>query len=279
MTALKSARILAASLGVLAFGALAASPAMAFDKVDWSWKKVVEEKVYIDAKIHLDVLTTGMVEVEKLQIYLGDVEAKSEVKNIDVDHWCDFSDLAEVISAATAIANLQVITSDVPVYLHDAQFLADVEEDRCDIWCNEVDGTNYGSGNLHTDIALLFSYLAINGNLEKADVKAYSEVEYIDNATVDSSATAIGNLISVDLQSDLDGGCDSGCAGKLSNHIVIADITQFAYADIKATSYVGDVKIDDGYTGSFATPLVNSVATAIGNAVIINVGKIEPPAP
>ena len=96
MKALKSARTVAASLGVLAFGAMAATPAMAFDKVGWSWNAHVNEWVNINACIHLNVDISGMVQVEKLQIFLGNVSADSKVAFVDNQmynpggHW-DFS--------------------------------------------------------------------------------------------------------------------------------------------------------------------------------------------
>ena len=141
MKALKSARILAASLGVLAVGAMAATPAMAFTNVDWSWNKDVKEKVDIDVYIDLDVDITGMVEVEKLQIFLGNLDADSYVHDIHNNPvrdgfwvrcwWKDIAldaryELPIVLSSATAVGNNQSITSDVPVFLHDGQFVANV---------------------------------------------------------------------------------------------------------------------------------------------------------
>src|SRR5262245_50875136 len=127
MKALMSARTLAASLGVLAFGALAASPALAFDKVDWSWTKTVTQTETLRDCIDLNIDTTGLVEVEKLQIFLGSVTATNIVCNVcysffDCETWK--WDVSEIKLSATAVGNLQSITSDVPVYLHDAQLLA-----------------------------------------------------------------------------------------------------------------------------------------------------------
>lgn len=332
MKALKSARTLAASLGVIAGVALAASPAMAFDKVNWKWNKEVKEYVDIDAYIDLKVDISGMVEVEKLQIFLGGVTAESTVKDIDnnVEHSyvkiprqveykdevckkvngknkCSYetktrteydykklaldatTELPEVNSDATAIGNLQQITSDVPVFLHDAQFVADVGRDnkadrtKFDDLLKEVGGHN---SNLHTDLALAFTYGAVFGDLKAADITAKSHVEDIKNASVDSTATAFANLLSVTLESTRDG-CGAVCERKYNDHVLIADITQFAYANVKATSYVKDIEVN-GYSslreipaleGDGVVPLVNSVATAVGNAAIIKVGVPEVTAP
>jgi hypothetical protein len=305
MKAIKSARTLAASLGVLAVGALAATPAQAFDNVNWTWNKTLTstEKHYVT--ISLDVDTTGMVEVEKLQIFLGTLNATSTVSYIDNDpdyggeykyYWscgCQIAywdkgtlnaitELPEVNSDAVAIANLQSITSDVPVYLHDGQFVANdasatyaANYDKFADLLTKAGCVNCGadSGNLHTDLAKAFLYGAVYDVLDPATI------------SVDSTATAIGNITQVTLESDVNN-VDTNCTDKCdpySNHIVIADLTQFAYANISATSTVSNVEVDS-YTNmrkitnadGDVVPWVNSVATAIGNAVVINVGKVTP---
>jgi hypothetical protein len=330
MKTLKSARVLAASLGVLAVGAMA-TPAMAFDNVEWSWKKTVNERVDIDVDIDIDLKSTGLVEVEKLQIFFGNVTATSNVHNVQNNQYdpgfeikyvycwpviiCNAFDatvdLPSVVSAATAVGNNQSITSDVPVFLHDGQFVANTRANGgndCDWLCTvkaampeadvaNIGGGGYGAppvGNLHTDLALLFSLGAIAGILTPAEISAESNVGYIRNATVDSSATAVANNLSVTLLSNVDG-TDGDAASRiigppqpgygdhslLSNHVVIADITQFAYANVSAVSNVCDVSVDnyknlspntDDLTATLGRPLVSSVATAVGNNVSITVG-------
>jgi hypothetical protein len=274
---------LAASLGVLAVGALAATPAQAFDNVNWTWNKTLNSYENHYVTISLDVDTTGMVEVEKLQIFLGKLEATSTVTHIDNDpdyggswvpyvvcgctryYWKDGvldarTELPEVNSDAVAIANLQSITSDVPVYLHDGQFVAndayrttsgDAYKKFAELLtaagcttCDPKYPANAGSGNLHTDLAKAFLYGAVYDVLDPATIKATSEVKYISDASVDSTATAIGNITQVTLESDLNAN-GASCTDKcdpVSNHIVIADLTQFAYANITATSKVYDVE-------------------------------------
>lgn len=312
MKTLKSARVLAASLGVLAVGAMA-TPAMAFDNVNWSWKKDVNEKVDIDVYIDVDVESTGLVEVEKLQIFLGNVNAESTVygvANIQPDvggHWQQVYcycyggyfvhdsfdatlELPEVVSTATAVGNNQSITSDVPVFLHDGQFVANTlyNDERWDYasLAGAVDARMGGGGNgdgcndcgnLHTDLAALFTLGSAIGFLTPADISATSHVGYIANASVDSAATAVANNLSVRLESNVDGGtnCNTGCYDRLSNHVVIADITQFAYANVSAVSDVGGVIVDNyNSLGEIDRALVSSVATAVGNNVSINVGPI-----
>ena len=370
MTALKSARTLAASLGVLAFGALAATPAMAFDDVDWNWRNDVKQHTDIDVDIDIDLESTGLVQVEKLQIFLGNVNAESTVHDIDNVQYdrdqyfdsrffngtaaipalygglefifclcrgdnCDIDEAAfdattqlpSVLSSATAVGNNQSITSDVPVFLHDGQYVADG-------WYNNYDEAfkmaslsgampagytipvDNNNGNFHTDLAVVFGILSAAGILHAAEIEATSTVYNIQNATVDSTATAVANNLSVTLKSDVNGSTEAAggaklntlpcipypghtCGGHgdkddalLSNHVVIADITQFAYANVSAVSNVCDVTLNeysnlspdvgaDGelVTGKLGRPIVNSAATAVGNNVSITVGNLDPVAP
>jgi len=301
--ALKSARTLAASLGVLAGVALAASPAMAFDKVDWNWKVDKYEKEYVDVKVNIDLYPTGLVQVEKLQIFLGNVTADASVYGVYNDpdrayvkveyqvkkcdawgHNCYWTteykyeplaltvaQLPEVKNAASAFGNLQVITSDVPIFLHDGQFVANTYGDAslCD---PETALFGLGlalagiGGNTHTDLAKVFTWGAVTGVLDKAHISAYANVGYIENATVDNSAFAAANLIQASIESN-----------NPDNHLFQADITQFAYANVTADAHVSHVGISGYDLNGLDRPLVNNVATAIGNAVIINVGTIPVP--
>jgi hypothetical protein len=282
----------------------------------------------------VDVESTGIVQLEKLQIFMGDAEATSSVSNIINDpirpkEWKSTgwfhgyfvtkpldarTQLPIVQSSATAVGNNQSITSDVPVMLHDGQFVANVKDHRygCHYGCgNGFDmaafegslpsastyngGGGYGpEGNLHTSIAGLFTLGAALGVLTKSDIEAKSFVNYVRNVSVDSSATAVANNLSVSIASDVDGGTSCGyrCGDRLSNHVLVGDITQFALANVEATSRVSDVEAygydnmrllttatlspiegDLGNVIQVPTPWVSSVASAIGNNVSINVGR------
>jgi len=325
--ALKSARTLAASLGVLAGVALAASPAMAFDKVDWNWTVYKTQYEHVDVDVDINIDATGLVQIEKLQIFLGDVKAYANVYGVynNPDHtyvkvayeeqvynpWThkwetvtkyryeplalDVAQLPEVKNAASAFGNLQVITSDVPIFLHDGQFVANAGEDD-DWWRDDsidpqtaIFGLGLAlsgiGGNTHTDLAKVFTWGAVTGVLDKAEIKAEANVGHIVNATVDNSAFAAANLIQATIESNLNGGavtktCDwyhCTTVTPPSNHLLQADITQFAYADVTAKANVYGVSVTGYDLDGLDRPLVNNVATAIGNAVIISVGPVPVP--
>lgn len=345
-------------LGSAAMAALIAmgpSAAFAFDEVNWKWDKTVTQTETINIFIDTDIDPTGLTEVEKLQIQIGDVNASSTVKNVNnvqptdaggtgtfsetfvfdthtvegggtidniqpagpisqnginanfdggtvdentdpvlgdptqltftvdgtvmvdpADSFDATTELPTVDSSATAVGNNQSINSEVATYLHDGQFLFDVgpgDPGNDDDFGGEdvvgaigalVLGGQFG-GNSHTALAVGASVLAITGTIDKAEVSASSEVWDIINARVDSSATAVGNNASVNVNED---------GLPTDDSVLIADMTQFAAADIMATSNVGNVTVNNYNSLGLVDPLVASSATAVGNNVSINVGEI-----
>jgi hypothetical protein len=310
---------------------MAVAPASAFDRVNWTWTANVIENVTKDITIVADLVPTGMVMIEDLQVYIGDVTADSTVTNIDnnqpagsdvaegpfdleftydingnqLDATTGISDgfvfeggngdnitngtvtltfdpgeigvapalnslteLPAVISAATAVANNTSITSDVMVELHEGQFAFDVVEP------SNNSNNNSNSPNSQVDFegdaltensnltaAGVLGVLALNGDLAPAQIEATSTVSDILNASVDSAATAVANNLSVSIEPKT-----------LGDSVLIADIVQFAYANVSATSSVSNVSLNN-YTnlGNLGRPIVNSVATAVGNNKSITV--------
>ena len=189
------------------------------------------------------------------------------------------TELPSVTSSATAVGNNQAIVSDVATYVHDAQLLFDVQEDAefgqedivggiAAVLAGSALAEGDDSGNLHTGLAVGAAILGITGTIEKADVSASSAVSNILNARVDSGATAVGNNVSIEVN---DGGLESG------DSVLIGDMTQFALADLSATSTVAGVTVNN-YTNlgnEAVSPLVGSTATAVGNNVSIRVGNVD----
>jgi hypothetical protein len=319
--------IFLASVSAAALGVMSVAPASAFDEVNWSWNADVSEVVSKDISITADIVPTGMVMVEDLQVYIGNLDAVSTVTGIEnnqavlsdagggpetfdfqyntsgeiilsdgvvggtideddpdpLDPTIDgsgsitidlnavigepadaLSELPEVVSAATAVANNTAIDSDVMVELHEGQFAFNVEGD---------DGNSGGgndkmpyvpdaeTGNSNLTAAGVLGVLAITGDILPSQIGATSTVTDILNAAVDSSATAVANNMSISLEPKSPG-----------DSVLIADIVQFAYADISATSSVSGVSLNN-YTnlGLIESPVVNSVATAVGNNKSISV--------
>jgi hypothetical protein len=198
----------------------------------------------------------------------------------------DAADLPKVENAATAVSNNQSISADVPLYLHDAQFAAgdfnttcggDGEGGSCPdalgfligaYGVTQVDG-ELQDLNEHTSIAGLLTVAAATGFIEPAAVSASASVSDILNAYVENSATAVTNNASFSISSD-----------NPANHVVVADLTQWGYANVSAAASVTDVNLNN-YTGLGAagfggsgdiTPIISNSATAVGNNLSIKVG-------
>ncbi|HIC79942.1 MAG TPA: hypothetical protein EYH07_16170 [Kiloniellaceae bacterium] len=372
MKANKSVLLCGAAIAALG---LAASPAAAFDEVDWHWDLEVIEHVTKDVDIDVDIDPVGLVLLEDLQIYIGDVTAESyvngvynnqpnegggmasgtidftvtldgmtddetdpstvsgvadlggdlmgsssdvsgtldegtddldvvmafediPVENIEIEPTGSFdalTELPEVVSTATAIANNVSIDSDVMVEIHEGQYVFNTGEFGDDSNLFSVpglpggdgptltsieDGQDFGNNrNEFHDAAAILTLAALFNVIEPSEISAVSQVDDILNASVDSAATAVANnkAITVD-------------AKVADDAVVMGDITQFAYANTSALSRVGTnfcefdcfgaqpygVEVNN-YTnlGQLDRPLVSSVATAVGNNLSITVSTPE----
>lgn len=356
-------------LGATATAALlGASQASAFEVVDWDWTHTVTGTTDVNVTVNVANDPQGLVQVEKLQVHFGDINATSDVNGVwnesavndggaisgTVDVVLDYRDgsllgdafengsnailpppassltstggltvslvdqgggnygnvdelsedvtfqlqidgtiaptealdavdLPKVENAATAVANNQSITADVPLYLHDAQFAAGAFEGDPDVSGGEalagllagayvVDNDEDLEGiNEHTTMAALLTVAAGSGLIEPANVSASANVSDILNAYVDNAATAVTNNASFTVES-----------GNIENHVMVADLTQWGNANVTANAGVSDVTIE-GYTNFGAanlgggglediTSVVASAATAVGNNLSITVG-------
>jgi hypothetical protein len=173
-------------------------------------------------------------------IDLGTITVEQDpVEGVEFDA---LTELPEVISAATAVGNNTSIETDAAVQLHEAQLL--------------VGSIEYPSYGEDWDGGIDVLGLSIT----PASITATSTVYNILNASVDSSATAVGNNLTVDIEAVGD------------DRLLMADVAQISVANVSATSTVYDVRLYDYINlGAIDRPIVNSVATAVGNNKSISV--------
>lgn len=205
-------------------------------------------------------------------------------------------ELPVVKSTAIAIGNSISIEADTAVQEHSLQVVADTHCRFTD--CHNPDfydadfkldaaffvngsPVNVDSGNYMHDVALLTTLSAGAGLLKKADITATSTVNDILNASVESDATAIGNIKSISVETT-----------NPVNGLVVADISQVSIADVSAYSNVGGglqaLTVCDGpcgypggginlinYTNLGGLPIVTSNATAIGNVLNVKVNSAQ----
>lgn len=337
MTSKLKGGLLAGASGLAIAFVLAAQPAHAFDKVEWSWEADVKQRVRADVEIDINLDPSGLAMVEDLQVSIGDVKASSVVNGVynnqpnttggsqmvdlgnlsftgnydpnsgsvtgdttatvltdteflagtvnpgspngvtmnydlgtievQVDPSGSFNALSElpaVVSAATAVANNTSIETDTSVQLHEGQFAFGGSEGGSSNASSQIANAMYGSGmhggNSNLTAAALLGLAGATGNIEKANISAVSRVSDIVNASVDSSATAVANNLTVTVDAEGD------------DRALIADAVQVSIADVNAVSRVGGVSVNS-YTnlGRLDGPMVSSVATAVGNNKSISV--------
>jgi hypothetical protein len=330
--------------------------------VDWEWHKNIQEDWDIDVTIDIDLVPTGIVQIEKLQMHFGDVNSFAKVFGIDnnppaegdengliqIEEYfsgslayndpdaagtegainpiasglfndingpnqlfveldptapnngnvneqgnnvdfrikvsgeievaalgdpIDGAALPEVVNAATSVANNQQIVSTSALMLHDAQIAAgdinpingeqgDPDEIAFLIAAygltlvdDELEGLNE-----HTDLAVLTILGAATGFVEPADIDADAWAFFITNATVDNSATAVGNNASYEINTD-----------NAANATMIADLTQLLIGDVNAVALAGGIEVTNYDLTDLDRPLVENIATAVGNNLNIKV--------
>jgi hypothetical protein len=209
--------------------------------------KIVSALVGEESQAGTDINGTVLVTVD-----LGEVEVPP------TERFDALTELPSIVSAATAVANNTNITSSTAVELHEGQFAFNtVGEPSGSV---DVQG-GVSSDNTNLTAANVLGVLALTGQLGVANIEATSKVSDILNASVDSSATAVANNMSL--------GVTPNAAG---DSLVIADVVQFASANVTAKSTVQDITLQN-YTnlGGIDRPIVNSVATAVGNNKSITV--------
>ncbi|MBX3456653.1 hypothetical protein [Ferrovibrio sp.] len=239
---LKKTLFATAAGGVLALG-LSAGSAQAFDKSYWQFYLTVDP--CIDIRLNLDPSSMTTVELEQLSV--GNIVATSTVHDIAVEQpgskiktkgkWGH----SYVSSGALdAVHELGDLVSSATAVANNISVTADTQA-------------------MFTDL----SQIARGTGGSLGEVTARSTVRTIRNLTVDSTATAVGNNINLE-----------NALANLQDATHVANAVQTNRMDVTALSAVRDVKISNFKNiGGVEGPLVNSVATAVGNNVNISVMK------
>jgi len=167
------------------------------------------------------------------------------------------TDLPEVFSSSNAVANNTSLDTDVMVELSEGQFTYQVSDGG-----SSFDPSEELSDNSNINKASALAFNAIIGNLLKSQINSASTVSSVLNASVVSTATSVTNNFNVNLQ-----------ANRPDDAILLADVVQFAFADVQASSEVIGVTLN-AYTnlGRVQRPIISSSATAVGQNKSITVG-------
>ena len=210
--------VLLATAAVAILGTGMAKPAQAFDKVYWTWNNKVTEKVNENVNVNVNISPSGLTQLEKKQVQIGNLSAKSEVSHIanNPPGITSAVDLPAVVSAGTAVGNNQSIDSNVSLNLDDSQFLkgnVSATSEVAHILNASVDSAATAVGN-NTDVTLAeatpgdalliadvkqtsIGNISAKSEVSHVDVSGYTSLAAINKPLVNSNATAVGNNFSV----------------------------------------------------------------------------------
>ncbi|CAM3830324.1 hypothetical protein VRRI112168_02100 [Vreelandella rituensis] len=215
----------------------------------------------------LNKLAVGISVASAMILGISQVQAFDNVKwkwNLDVD-----TDIDQYIDIKVENAEeLAVIEVDQTFdgSLKAVSIVKDIDNDGLGLkeLGNVVSNATAVANNasLTTDV---MTNIDVNQDWDgSGSILASSYVKGVDNMTVDSVATAVANNLSVALSPNDDG-----------SSILLANIVQDGVGDVSAYSTVKDVNINVKASNGFEGPHVNSVATAVGNNVSVNMGSVS----
>lgn len=230
-----------------AFAALfAASPALAFDTINWNWDADVQTNVAVTANATVDVAPTGLEQVEGDQVMSGNLSATGTTTGVDnvlSGLTPSLDDVLAVETQASGIGNNASLESDVAVNY-------DLNQDFGGVAVSVVDPLT--GATISTPVPGI--------------IVASADTSGIVNGTVDNDATGVANNISVDLQ-----------AGSSGDSFLVGNSVQTAMADVTTTSTVGAISFSGvSGLGTLESPAVSSVATSVGNNLDVSVGAAMP---
>jgi len=202
-----------------------------------------------------------------------DFTASVEADEVEVAPESTFdatTELPTVAASATAASNIRQIESDVATAAHDTQVaFGDFVPTDSDVPLpgdGDLDQAEVAAVYESTENESLGAVLGLltagsNGLISPGSNAASTNVSAIENARVDASSQAFGNVHSLTVNSE-----ESG-----DEAVAVADVGQFAYLDTAATTAVSDVSVENYANLGEVDPLVDATATAIGNASTVTV--------
>ncbi|MCB9978523.1 MAG: hypothetical protein H6862_02800 [Rhodospirillales bacterium] len=271
--------MLLASVACAAITTAPLSRAMAFDDVDWEWNKTITENVVKDVNIQLNNTPSGMIELEKTQVHIGDATAVSNVSGVYND---------PPAGTDGGIVNIDDTLTFVTKYSDEAQNVQPVEP--VDGESGTLQGTILNGSVLEgtNDLELT---IGVSGTVPFVGGEA---IDAVDLPEVVSSATAVGNNqsiasdVSVDLHDGqfLYGGYNGSIPpGAGAREIAAYDPENRNFHDdlMLAIAYAGAIgAVQPAQIGASSTvsdihnASVDSDATAVGNNLNVDLSASTP---
>ncbi len=230
-------KTLAASCGAIAIVATMGTAAQAFDEVNWVWNADVVTTVDTSTTVTTEMEPTGLNQAENEQEMRGSISSGSTI-----DEFGSLPDLALLDP---------LVPSDTTMIESDAQSMGNSAS------INSAVQINYDSNQI---------FAGLDPDTAGA-INADSSVTNITNAMVDTSAMAVANSLTVNLD-----------YVTTDDAIAIGNNVQSALADVSATSSAETISITGlSLLSGSENQSVTSAATAVGNNFSVNVQQAEAP--
>ena len=283
---------------VAAITMIASAPtiAFAFDEVNWIWDKQVTENVDIDIDVNAVLEPTGLTEIEKLQIQIGDVSASSSVHDIENNQ------PAGEGGGTGTFSETFTFTTDTVENLAAPDDITGVGPQTQNGINGTFDGGTLDEANVgpngHGDLTTLT--FTVDGTVVVDPADSFDATTELP--TIDSAATAVGNNQSIDSdvatylhdaqflfdQGDLANG-EGGVEDAIGGVAAVLLGSQFAgnthtalavgSSVLAITGTIDKANIDaTSEVYNILNARVDSVATAVGNNASINVNADGDPA-
>lgn len=260
----KQVLLATAAVAVLGTGMMSKS-AQAFDEVNWVWDKLVTENVIKDVNVTIDTSPSGMLEMEKTQVHIGDVTATSTVSNISNNPPSENGDGTVFVDTTISL-------------------IADYDANQTGNPVTNVDITSPGftdgnaSGNDDQNLNQVFLTFDLSG-----DVAYEAEagiLDAVDLPAIESLATAVGNNQSIESSVSMElhdaqflyGGYDTELSGQLAGldtSGVSGNVNTNAAAFLTFAGALGGIEPASITATSDVNNILNasvaSDATAVGN--------------
>ncbi|MCY0096852.1 hypothetical protein [Hoeflea ulvae] len=230
-------KTLAAGCGAIAIMATMGTAAQAFDEVNWIWNADVVTTVETSTTVTTELEPTGLNQAENEQEMRGTISSGSTI-----DEFGSLPDLAVLDP---------VVPSDTTMIESDAQSMGN-------------------SASINSAVQINYDSSQIFAGLDPdtaGSVNADSSVTNVTNAMVDTSAMAVANSLTVNLD-----------YVTTDDAIAIGNNVQSTLADVSAMSSAETVSITGlSLLSGSESQSVKSAATAVGNNFSVDVQQAEGP--
>lgn len=277
MTSRKLCVGIASATLALGFG-LAATPALAFDTVNWTWTLTRTDTSINTAMSDLSAITTGLTAVQARQIYLGDVHAEADGGASVLPSATPLdgaTDLGRVEANAAAYANVYSASSETPLSVDMGQYHTGSVGPASGATPTLADPT---AGNPNYAFADAMIADSGTGFLTPHDTTAMATAVDVVDATALAEARAVSNTVNLELAAPvavLAGVDPSG--GYVTNALMSADVTQLSTGLTDARATTGTTLNSASNMGALDRPVSSAASTSIGNfaTVVSRVGSLS----